>query len=135
MRANERHNISKIVSLSWRTKGASSKNDDNADDDNDSANDDDEGADDADHSADDRADSARDHGGGNLLRRISSIIRVLQFPEDIEWPPAAEMDYDFAGKGYGRSLFGSVAARLGGLASGFPQVPARHFRGTRGIFE
>ena len=50
---------------------------------------------------------------------------MLQFPEDIEWPPAAEMDYDFAGKGYGRSLFGSVAARLGGLASGFPQVPGK----------
>ena len=39
----------------------------------------------------------------NLLRRILSISREMKFPKDVVWPPAAEMDFDFAGKGYGRS--------------------------------
>ena len=60
-----------------------------------------------------------------LLRRLLSISRKMSFPSDITWPPAVEMDCDFAGKGYSRSLYGSVAKRLGDLESGFPQVPGK----------
>ena len=63
------------------------------------ANDGDANGDDDD---DDDEDAAADKDS-NLLRRILSISREMKFPKDVVWPPAAEMDFDFAGKGYGRS--------------------------------
>ena len=117
-------NLQRAVDIAHAARGA--KNNENKYDESTEKDDDkDDEAEDDTHEDVPSAGKASTAPTKQLLRHLLGISRKMSFPGDITWPPAVEMDCDFAGKGYSRSLYGSVAKKLGNLESGFPQVPGK----------